>query len=499
MQKRFLLLFIAVFVSATLVVMPLSYVFAQEEDTTTTDTDSTTEVTEDQSQTADSEAQDETAQDETADTSESSDTSDISDTEVSEQDATDETQEQAVEEESTEEQVSEDSEEDVEGTDETAEQEDYDNVDEELAGDESASSEEGSVDEDAMVDFEKIGQLVEIEGTEVPTSVVITEVEFTKNGPTFKDQYTINIYDSTELDFQLNWWMAGDLIKVEGEMNESTGLVDATEIKHLSHGGKFNIGHNGWIDEINTEENYLQVQWFNELTKVNIIDETRIIIPGIGDVTINDLKLQDRVRIRGAKVADKEINAKTIIVLRRGKIKFVKLRTKKFLANYVGMQDENTFTVEGRRDTYTVHLTDYTKILINKEKQADMSNFSEGDRLFLVARLNDDGTLDAKVVRDFVGLNEGGSIVGVVGRIDETNGVIILKFHHKKFRVDIDENTEIVDEDGNTLTVSDLERGHRIRVEGTKHESLPLIAADTITVIDTTKLIHRVKRVKFVR
>lgn len=391
----------------------------------------------------------------------------------------------------------------------------YEAVETATTEDESLATEETQSSDTTLSISRLIGQITEIEGTETPTTILIKKVSFSKDSAgkilaSKGEEATINITSSTKLDFELSWWMAGDMIQVKGTQNSSTGLIDATEIKHLSHSGKNNHGYNGWIKEVNADGKYIQVEWNNKLTKINIIDgTTRIIVPGKGDVTLADLKVEDRVRVRGEKVSDTELNAKTLMVLRHGEKKFIKLRTKKMIVNFVGANSDGTFSVEGRKQSYTVKNTDKTVILYEKIKQTDLSKFASGDQIFLVGRLNDDGTLDARLIRDFKSLAEGGSVGGTITKVDVTNGTISIKAGRNEFRVDFTSTTPIMDESGATLTSADLSQGKRIRVEGTlvkaftpepgfiqtfTGKSINLVTATKITVVDAEKTMKRVKK-----
>ncbi len=385
----------------------------------------------------------------------------------------------------------------------TSEPETYEAAENAVVNEEATSSEETSVAGSTETVNSLVGQITEIEGTEIPNSIKVKEATFSKESSgavsaSFGTESLVNIDANTKLDYELSFWMAGDLVRIFGKKDD-VGTVSATRIQHLSHSGKNNQGHNGWIEEINTTENYIQVQWNNKLTKVNIISESRIIIPGKNNLTINDLKVGDRVRVRGEKVSTTELNAKIVMVLRSGTTKFIKLRTKKMIVTFAGLNTDGSFTIEGRKNSYTVKLTDTTVILQDHVKQTDLSSFSSGEQIFLVARLNDDGSFNAEVIRNFKSLDEGGTVTGTITRADATNGTLSLNVGRNiSFRIDVSSSTSVVDEEGNVVNITDLSRGNRVKVEGAKNASDKknemLITATKITVVNKDISKVRVKR-----
>ena len=73
-----------------------------------------------------------------------------------------------------------------------------------------------------------------------------------------------------------------------------------------------------------------------------------------------------------------------------------------------------------------------------------------------------------------------------------------MKVGRNEFRVNFTSTTPIIGASGTTLSMVDLLKGKRIRVEGTLTENTNtkthLVTAAKITVVDTGKIMKRVKR-----
>jgi len=279
------------------------------------------------------------------------------------------------------------------------------------------TSEAGLSEETSAINF--AGMLVEVGSTDIPTNLIIR-----RNSD--QADFTVNVESDTILgqrrDQQTNLsnWIPGDQIRVIGEENENTGEIDATILVNLSVVINTNTGANGWITEINKDTKTITYQWQSQEHTFSYDDNTRIVSGLKNPASINDLTVNDRIRARLLMRAGEDPLAKIIIVLRRGSNLFMKIRTFTPLTTLVRMDSalvpttiqvkiektpglrandvNNLIGTEGA--LVTVNITEDTKIVRKYFGLTTLEEFSIGDQLRVIGRVNDDGTIDAKVVKN---------------------------------------------------------------------------------------------------
>jgi len=192
------------------------------------------------------------------------------------------------------------------------------------------------------VDF--AGMLIEIGNTSVPTTLIIREnstgVDYTVNITSLtilgqkRDQYT-----------RLEDWIPGDQIRIRGNQNDNTGVVDANVAANLSLVTTTYKGLNGWITEIKPESNLVKVQWMGLIYDVTVDSTTHVVVAGKNPASIYDLKVGDRVRGRVLKnLIDGKLKSKILIVLRRGDDLYMTVRTWAGNVELLSMASETTPT-----------------------------------------------------------------------------------------------------------------------------------------------------------
>ncbi len=269
------------------------------------------------------------------------------------------------------------------------------------------------------VDVNFAGMLIEVGSTDIPTNLIIR-----RNGT--QDDYTVTVTEDTLLGqrrdqfTKLSDWIPGDQIRVIGKKNENTGNVDAAILVNLSIHTRRNVGANGWITKIDKENKTITYQWMNKEHTFRYDENTRFVAGLKNPASVDDLRVNDRIRARLIKRAGEEPLAKIVVVLRRGKDLFMKIRT--FIPNVTLVRINSTViptTIQVKMDKtpglrandvnnligtegrlITVNITEDTKLVRKYFGRTTLDQFSVGDSLKIIGRVNDDGTVDAKVVKN---------------------------------------------------------------------------------------------------
>ncbi len=342
------------------------------------------------------------------------------------------------------------------------------------------------------------GQLIELSNTSVPTVIVV------RQNPTgeFTD-YTVDITTETKFGFlgrektSMEDWMSGDHVKIIGEKNENTGVVEAQYAINLSINPLLHRGLNGWLTAIDSEAGTVTVQWMDVEHVVNVTDSTRLVVPPNTEAALIDFKVGDRVRLRLLKDGTVENEARFMVALRRGSELFLKARTRPFHAevNSIIVNDDgsgslevtlgnnphlvpgdvnNLFGVEG--DVKTVTFDANTKFVRRYNGTTEANEIMVGDQLLIVGRYNDDGTVSARLIKDTniwmlgVSLHE-----GEVLSIDTATNTIVIKAN--SFRGEDKEVTVtyldevIIIENEIVVSENEITVGDKIRVRGEARRS----------------------------
>ncbi len=297
-------------------------------------------------------------------------------------------------------------------------------------------------------DINFAGMLIEIGSTDIPTNIIV------RDNKTGKD-YTINVTSDTVLGQRrdqatsLSDWIPGDQIRVIGKKNENTEDVESTILINLSIRIRSNKGANGWIVNIDKDAKEITYQWMNKEHTFRYDDNTRFVAGLKNPASVDDLKEGDRIRGRLLVRAGEMPLAKIVIVLRRGSDLFMKIRTFTPVVTLVRL--DSTIiptTIQVRMDKtpglrandvnnligtegalITVNITEDTKIVRKYFGRATLDEFSVGDKLRIVGRVNDDGTVDAKVVKNTsIWKTSTRGHAGVVTAVDAGNGYIMVNW-----------------------------------------------------------------------
>ena len=276
---------------------------------------------------------------------------------------------------------------------------------------------------EAETDVHFVGALVEVGSTDVPTNIIIRPNEGGLDRTVEITEDTV-IARRDDRGGALPGWIPGDQIRVIGKNNENTDVVEATIVVNLSIEFKKHRGINGWITTIDKDAQAITYQWMNVEHIFKYDDTTKFVAAGKNPATVDDLEINDRIRGRLQRVrTDAESSddvAKIVVVLRRGALLYMKIRTftpivtlvrldstiipttiQVKMENTPGLKANDVNNLIGTEGALiTVNVDENTRIVRKYFGRTDLSEFTVGDRLRIVGRVNDDGTVDAKLIKN---------------------------------------------------------------------------------------------------
>lgn len=297
-------------------------------------------------------------------------------------------------------------------------------------------------------DIHLAGMLIEIGSTDVPTNIIVRD-------NASKKDFTINVTKDTILGQKkdqgtsLSDWIPGDQIRVIGKKNENTDYIEATTLVNLSIAINDHQAVNGWITKISSSTKEISYKWGDKENVFKYDDNTRFVVGLKNPATANDLKVGDRIRARLIFRQGETPLARIVITLRRGNDLFMKIRTFITEATLVrldstiipttiqvkvdktpGLKADDVNNLIGAEGTLvTVNITEDTKIVRKYFGKTNLSELSAGDKLQIVGRVNDDGTLDAKVIKDnSIWQTSTQGYAGVVNEVSATSSYIIVNW-----------------------------------------------------------------------
>jgi hypothetical protein len=291
------------------------------------------------------------------------------------------------------------------------------------------------------------GALIEIGTTELPTTLIV------ENNDT-KVHYTVEALATTSIrPIDLLNWIPGDQVRVVGNLNKNTQTITANSLFNLSFIASQYDGFNGWITAIDKTASTFTYTWDNLSTTIKVSTSTRIVSGLKNPATLADLKVGDRVR---GRVFANTTDAKIVVVLRRGENLFMKIRT--FVPNVElvrlsstvvpttiqvkiiktpGLKKNDVNNLIGTEGALiTVNVTEDTILTRKYFGRTTLAEFQPGDNLRIVGRVNDDGTIDAKLIKDnsIWQVNMFGH-VGIVQSVNASSSYIEIAWHPIKYKL----------------------------------------------------------------
>jgi hypothetical protein len=344
-----------------------------------------------------------------------------------------------------------------------------------------------------------VGTLLEIGSTEVPTTLIVRTIK--------EGDITVNVNEKTILIkkrgeiTKLEDWIPGDQLRVIGWRNENTRVVEASVIINHSMERKFHYGLNGWITAINKEASTFDIQWRNKIFTFRYNEKTHFVVPPKIQASIDDLKIGDRVRGRYIHPEGEMPQATIVVVLRRGSDLLMKVRTWVFEGELTEINSYNLPTdikveikrVNGRpedintllkeKEERIVHITEKTRLTSRFLGRTNLSDFFVGNGVMIVGRLNDDGTIEAKVLRNdsfwkLTPIERAGEIIA----INPLTKVFQVKGKNGIFEVAVMERVKII-KAGKEINFEDLAVGDEIQVKGVTKDPRATIRAYLIRVV----------------
>lgn len=301
------------------------------------------------------------------------------------------------------------------------------------------ASESGLEEETAAMNF--AGVLIEIGTTEVPTTIIVGD-------NSDNTHYTVEVTATTRIrPVDLSNWIPGDQIRVVGELNENTNTVTASTLTNLSFNTSQFDGFNGWITEIDESASTFTYTWMQQEHTLRVTDRTRIVAGLINPASLADLNVGDRLR---GRVFENSNEARIVVILRRGSNLFMKIRTFVSNAKLVrlsstvvpttiqveiqptpGLKANDINNLIGTEGTLvTVNVTEDTILTRKYFGRTTLAEFSPGDLLRIVGRVNDDGTMDAKMIKNnSIWQTNIFGHVGVIQSINTAESYIEMAWH----------------------------------------------------------------------
>lgn len=331
-----------------------------------------------------------------------------------------------------------------------------------------------------------LGTLIEVGSTDLPTTIIVRA----KQGDIKEGDIVVNVKKETILGLNrkaqvsLDSWIPGDEIKVLGFKNENTGVVDAAVLVNRSFKLNFHGGLNGFVKNINKENQTFDIEWHGKIYTFRYTEKTHFVVLPKINASIDDLKVGDRIRGRYMQRRGQIPEATIVVALRRGNDLMVKIRTwviegeleelssttlpadlKIKIEKIAGKPgDINTLLQVG--EERTVKITDKTRVVRRFLGKTDLSEFLPGDKIQVVGRLNDDGTIEAKVLKNkSIWKVQTRGLGGEVQSIDLAAKKIIIAFKNKTYTLELTDKAKII-KNGQVIGLEGLSIGDRVRGRG---------------------------------
>ncbi len=368
------------------------------------------------------------------------------------------------------------------------------------------------------------GMLIEIGNTTAEETTIIIRV--TRDGEQIDQTVQITsdttILTNSNRSADLSDWIAGDHISYTAKEGDNSGELVAIRLKN--HSFKYwHIGRNGWVKEIRSDENEMDVEWAGKIYTLNT--ENAKMVAGLKNpASLEDFQIGDRVRGRVSEDGDGNPltqNAEIIVVLRRGEDLFMRVTRWVVPAEITSIPEDTselpyTITAKVLESKFyekgdvnnligepgteiTIKIDENTRLVRRYLGRANIGEFMEGDKIRVIGRLNEDtGYIDANLVK-----NNSIQRLGVSNRIGEVlsvdtsaNTISATPIGIKNpitgkrrkisnaltWTVQLNENTEIK-EMGEDISLNDIEVGDIIRVRGTANRRTTSVDANAVAVV----------------
>ena len=135
--------------------------------------------------------------------------------------------------------------------------------------------------------------------------------------------------------------------------------------------------------------------------------------------------------------------------------------------NYIKVSDNSDGKI------YQVNITEKTQLRRRFWGKSSLDEFSDGDEVNVIGRFNDETktTIDAVLIRNLSIQRRWGVFFGEV--LSKEGTVLTIKtIGRGELKIYLTNSTKLVDRRGETITLNDIQVGHRIRVKGVWNKNL---------------------------
>lgn len=267
------------------------------------------------------------------------------------------------------------------------------------------------------------GELKSLASTTVPTTLTVTIKE---------QDWSVSVNGDTKLyrrygaAAQLSEFMIGDQLAIKGTITSSSTplAMTAQVIKNLSIEKK-NGTFNGKILSLSaTSTSFIIEPKARQQQTINVTSNTKYLW-GKKTASRSDLAIGQQVIVKGVwdrqsnNVLADSVTIKIINVVKRGEITAINISN--------SSSTPSTLTLKTKDQTYTVKITEQTKLVRKFGGKSLLSEFSVGDQAQVTGTLDSETIITAKLVKDISIQKRWGSFTGYIKSLNSTEQTFVLQ------------------------------------------------------------------------
>ncbi len=354
------------------------------------------------------------------------------------------------------------------------------------------------------------GTLIEIGNTTAAQTTIVLRInqkDGSKKDVTVEINEATNIQSETGRSANLSDWIAGDEISLTAQYFANSDTWVAKRIRNLSFHLR-NRGLNGWVTALRSDQKQMDITWQNIVYTLDI-SSAKLVAGKSNPASTTDFKIGDRVRARVIEDNDGKTTtwkAEIVVALRRDKDLFMRVTRWVVPATIISLPASSTppttievkilpskFYQEGDvnnligqpRANLTVDVTTQTKLTRQYLGTATLAEYSEGDEVRIIGRLDENtGHLVAEVIKNnnLQKLDAVHQLARVTTINLSNNSLQVVTIDGKTWTVMINDRTHITMY-RNTLKLDQIKIGDILRIRGIVNLNQSTIAASSIGVI----------------
>ncbi len=196
-------------------------------------------------------------------------------------------------------------------------------------------------------------------------------------------------------DADQGYYLPGDQIKITGQINKNTQIIDASTVNNLS--AKDSIVFDCSLKDINSLNSTIDCIESNTSHTFNFRDDTKLVAGLQNHAKLDDLHINDEMRVR----IDELGNIKMAIVKNRGGTNFF-INQINVLKGAIHGTDvkENYFILKKDDLLIKININTNTRLVKKYFGKLNINNFKIGDDLYIVGKANDDGSFKAITIKN---------------------------------------------------------------------------------------------------